>query len=54
MRGTFSSSDIETRANILHGEINDLGPDEAVGPVLATTHLRVERNETTRGCNVSV
>jgi len=39
------SAEIYARTTILHGDINGLDPDRAVEPVLATTHLTVERDE---------
>lgn len=37
------SAEIYARVTLLHGDLNGLNPDEAIEPVLASTHLRVER-----------
>ncbi|MCZ6830851.1 MAG: FecR family protein [Gammaproteobacteria bacterium] len=43
----FASDSAETYARIttLHGDISSLDPEQAVAPVLSTTHLRVQRSD---------
>lgn len=43
IRYATQSAEIYARVTLLHGDLNDLNPDEAIEPVLESTHLRVER-----------
>ena len=43
LKYTTESAEIYARTTILHGDIMDLNPDQAVEPVLAGTHLEARR-----------